>query len=367
MDYTPQRPLLNGEKHLQNQNIYGSILLGNNSSVIDVNRNVLYEPIIDPRSSEPTSPYNNNNIAGQLIYNDSNKLIGWWDGSQWRYPATAVAIKYSTPIRLVENTGVVPSSNPTTIDGISVNLNDRVLFANTTNKQFNGVYIKTSGGYVRAEDFDEVSEFPGALLISKEGNLYADKLWLCTTNDADLQTLNTDNIDWEYINVASYSFRHGVNVDANRVVDVDITANSGLEFNGADPNNQQLDVRLASGLNALTKGGGLKVNVDDVTIGINGSNKIYAKIGFKEVEILLQSLSTGQVTFTIDNTKDSEMNNFTNIVGVNCYGWEGDNRLAMNEQFMANAVVNNTSKVVTIKMDAIYLGTYKFVVYGYGS
>ena len=41
----------------------------------------------------------------------------------------------------------------TTIDGINVNENDRVLFKDQSNESENGIYIKTTTGWERASDF----------------------------------------------------------------------------------------------------------------------------------------------------------------------------------------------------------------------
>lgn len=91
------------------------------------------------------------------------------------------------------------SNGAASVDGVSLSLNDRVLFKNQTTTYENGIYYVSTVGdgsnpaiYTRATDYDEASEIsPGDLIPILEGTVNNDTLYLETET---VTTMGTDPI-----------------------------------------------------------------------------------------------------------------------------------------------------------------------------
>lgn len=93
--------------------------------------------------------------------------------------------------------GTLASSfaNGSTIDGVTLATNDRILIKNQAAPAENGLYtVNASGAPTRALDMDAWSEVPGAFVFVEEGTANADTGWVCTSNQGG--TLNTTGITW---------------------------------------------------------------------------------------------------------------------------------------------------------------------------
>lgn len=99
------------------------------------------------------------------------------------------------------STGNISISNPgtTTIDGVTVGTNDRVLLKNQTAPAENGIYVfnGSSSPMTRADDLNAWSEIPGAFVAVEEGSTNADTIWLSTANAGG--TLGTTAVTWQQI------------------------------------------------------------------------------------------------------------------------------------------------------------------------
>lgn len=102
---------------------------------------------------------------------------------------------------------VVSSANLTlsglqTIDGVSLNADDRVLaFGQTTSTQ-DGIYEVSSGGWARAADLPSSGVvWPGMLVAVSEGTTNADTLWMLTNNSS----VSVGSADMVFVKVAPSS------------------------------------------------------------------------------------------------------------------------------------------------------------------
>lgn len=121
---------------------------------------------------------------------------------------------------------------------IVLQVNDRVLLKNQTDKKQNGIYIVTvagaSGSLVRAEDQDgnpgsEVSS--GNFTFVELGNLYAHTGWV-VQGDGTL-TLNTDELCWvQFSQSTNIIAGDGLDLSGN-LLSVDPKVNGGLVFESA--------------------------------------------------------------------------------------------------------------------------------------
>lgn len=81
-------------------------------------------------------------------------------------------------------TANITLSGPQTIDGVSVNVGDRVLVKNQASATQNGVYVVASSAWSRATDCNIAAELPsGSLVVVSEGDTQADTIFKLVTNE----------------------------------------------------------------------------------------------------------------------------------------------------------------------------------------
>jgi hypothetical protein len=99
-------------------------------------------------------------------------------------------------------TGNINVSNPgtSTFDSVSCSANDLLLLQNQSAPAENGIYIFNGSGsaLTRVDYMNAWTEVPGALVVVEQGSTYADKIFLCTSDQGG--TLGTTAISWTQIN-----------------------------------------------------------------------------------------------------------------------------------------------------------------------
>src|SRR5699024_7076911 len=81
-------------------------------------------------------------------------------------------------------TGNITLSGTQTIDGVSVQVGDRVLVKNQTNGEDNGIYVVSSTAWTRSTDFDQVTQdevAQGASVFVESGVLLMNTGWTLST------------------------------------------------------------------------------------------------------------------------------------------------------------------------------------------
>ena len=90
-------------------------------------------------------------------------------------------VKASVRVASTENVDLAAA---TVVDGVTLAEGNRVLVKNQTNKAENGVYVKTTSGLVRAEDFDGDKVSSGAFTFVEEGTVNANNGFVLVTDGA---------------------------------------------------------------------------------------------------------------------------------------------------------------------------------------
>jgi len=97
------------------------------------------------------------------------------------------------PVRAATTTNIAALAGgaPSTLDGVALSVNDRILVKDQTTGSQNGIYVVTTlgsganGTWSRAGDADGVGEiFTGMLVVVAEGSTQADSLWELSTDGA---------------------------------------------------------------------------------------------------------------------------------------------------------------------------------------
>lgn len=164
-------------------------------------------------------------------------------------------LAWKAPVRVASTGNVSVASAPSSIDGVSLTANDRVLLKDQTAGAENGIYVFSSAGsaLTRATDADSAAELRSATLKVAEGSSNADKQFTLTT---DSITLGTTSLTFVEI-AAGTTYVAGNGLSESPAGTFNVATGSGLEIN-ADA------VRIAASAagNGLTGGGGSALAVD---------------------------------------------------------------------------------------------------------
>ncbi len=121
--------------------------------------------------------------AGQALTSDGTKLDWLSISGSGMLKARALAVA-----------NVASLSGTTTIDGVSLIADERVLLTAQSTPTQNGLWVIKAGSWVRPTDFAAGFNAAGAAVIVTEGTApYADSLWVCTSNDGSA-VVGTNNL-----------------------------------------------------------------------------------------------------------------------------------------------------------------------------
>lgn len=150
-----------------------------------------------------------NNVANPLADTDAANKIYVDTTAAGRYFVQPVRVSATTNFASIYDNGVLgvgatltaSVNGAASLDGISLFLNDRVIFPFQTDPTEGGIYTVTNLGsvgtqaiYTRASDYDEPSDIdPGDTVWVTEGNTYAGGAWMET---AIVVAIGTDPIDF---------------------------------------------------------------------------------------------------------------------------------------------------------------------------
>lgn len=222
--------------------------------------------------------------------------------------ASRQGISVKDPV-VVKTTGNITLSGEQTIDGVLTS-GSRVLVGSQTTASQNGIYVSSSGAWVRSTDADVASELPnGALVFVQQGSTQAGSRWVHTTTGAI--TLGTTSL------VFTQDFAATVT-----------TAGAGLTAAG----------------NAFSVGAGTGITVAADAVSIDASLVVQKKV------------------FTIG---DASATSFALTHNLNTQDVVVSIRDASTNEIINVQVVANTVNQVTISFNtAPASGAYKVVVHG---
>lgn len=98
-------------------------------------------------------------------------------------------------VQALASSNIASLSGTTTIDGVALSINDRVLLTAQTSANENGIWVIQSGGWTRPADFATASGAAAATVLVQEGTTHADEGYTCT-NDTGSDVVDTDNLVW---------------------------------------------------------------------------------------------------------------------------------------------------------------------------
>jgi hypothetical protein len=195
-------------------------------------------------------------------------------------------IDYKQAVRVITLSNITLSGGaPSTVDGVSLVANDRVLVAGQSTGSQNGLYfVQTvgagaNGTWVRTTDGNETGEIEaGMIVMVTEGDVYKDTQWKLTTNNPIV--IGTTALVFEQNSAYAFGniYANSTAVLANAVGGtVTLTAGDNITITG---NNTTKTITVAVtgiSLNSISNGTS-NVNVvssgGNVTVGISGTSNV---------------------------------------------------------------------------------------------
>ena len=132
--------------------------------------------------------------------------------------AAVRGLTWKQAVKAASTTNVTLSSPGTTMDGVTLAANDRILLKNQTTASQNGIYVWTSDAtaLARANDANTSAQLPSATVTVQQGTVNGDTVW---TQTADTITLDTTPITWVQVGGSSgemaYAAGNGLTSSAN--------------------------------------------------------------------------------------------------------------------------------------------------------
>jgi hypothetical protein len=141
----------------------------------------------------------------------------------------ARGLQWKAPVRAASTANVTVSSPGTTLDGVALAANDRVLLKNQSTGPENGIYVWTGSGsaLTRAADADTTGELaPGTSVSVSEGTVNADKVFMIISDAAI--TIGTTSQTWgQLAGGTTYTGGNGISV-AGSVITAVAAASGGI-------------------------------------------------------------------------------------------------------------------------------------------
>lgn len=193
-------------------------------------------------------------------------------GVYWKEPARAAS------------TGNINLSNPGTdsFDGITLVSGDRLLVKDQSTASQNGVYDfnGSSSALTRSDDANSADELNGLAIFIKEGSIAADQGFVQT---AEISTLGSDSVTFvQFTGLGQITAGNGLSKSGNTL---NVEVGNGINISGDA-------VVFRAGLGLDFAGDDVDVQVDDSSIGTNGSGQLEIKAD----GITSAMIGTNQVT-----------------------------------------------------------------------
>jgi hypothetical protein len=194
-----------------------------------------------------------------------------------------------------------PTNTPFALDGVTNwEIGDRVLVKDQTDPIQNGAYVLTQDGnavdparpwiLTRGEYFNESDEIPGSFVFVTDGTVNNGTGWVAQVDDAELFTLNSDDINWyQFSGAGTYTAGYGLSITGTEFRVTNPFINFGSDAGVAD------EVRLGETL-TLVGGEGIDTSHANNEITISAELASTTNIGAAAFSAANFNVSAGVVT-----------------------------------------------------------------------
>lgn len=233
-----------------------------------------------------TIPYSSESLPYAVAVRDSSGTLKVSAPTESDHVATKAyvdsvveSMSVKKPVRVVSLSNTILNSEYT-LNGVSLELGDRVLLVGQFDQKENGIWVVAASGWFRPDDFANGSGARSSFTFVQEGSMYADTGWICTNNSgSDIVGLN--NLEFE-----QFSSRDSFSIS-------NIGSGAGQIYKNFSSDSYNLRT-LSSGdhLSVSTSGDEVILNLD--ATDANASGAVVARDGsggFSAGDVELNSLS----------------------------------------------------------------------------
>lgn len=210
----------------------------------------------------------------------------------------------------VATTTNITLSGTQTIDGYSVQVNDRVLVKNQTTAANNGIYSAQSSTWTRTSDADTWDELISAYVFVQVGTTQADTGWVCTIDSGG--TLGVTAVTWaQFSGAGTFTAGQGLLLASN-VFSIDLVGTSGKTVVTTTDAQTLIDKTLQSAIVdtsiSATAGAGSIINTSVISNSFTSSSAgqildTTATATYRSISYIIQVVNSG-----LDYYQQSQVN-----------------------------------------------------------
>lgn len=225
-------------------------------------------------------------LQAQRIQNLGSPSTGTDAANRDYVDNVARGLSWKQPVRAASTGNVSLSSPGTTLDGVTLAVNDRILLKNQTAGAENGVYVWSGGtsALVRSTDADTGTELqPGTAVTVTEGTANGDKVFLIVSDGA--VTIGTTATSWAQLGGGgqTYTGSNGVAVSGANITGV-AKSGGGLLV---DSSGFSLDTSIAARKVSGNVGNGSATSIDVAhNLGVTNDLIVSLKIASTGEEVI---------------------------------------------------------------------------------
>ncbi len=235
----------------------------------------------------------------------------------------AAGITWKQAVRAASTANIASLSGLQTIDGVSLQDQDRILVKNQGTAANNGIYVVSSGPWARASDANSWDEFVGAVVFI-DGGSQLGAAYYCTAQPGG--TLGVTALNWSALSISSsYTAGTGLSLIGNQfsITDTGVAAATY----GSAAAVPVFAVNAQGQLTSVTNTN-IAINGNQITSGTVGSSYIsgnYSGITgvgtiatgtWHGTEITVPYGGTGAATFAAGYLKADAQNPFTTVASI---------------------------------------------------
>lgn len=196
--------------------------------------------------------------------------------------------------RAASTGNVNTASAPSSLDGVTLAGNDRVLLKNQTTGSQNGLWVFASAGAALTRTDDTITA--NSMVFVEEGTTQADTSWMVTTDGAIV--LGTTTLTWTQFGAAtSYTAGNGLTLTGNTI---DVVAADGSITVAADSITVGLVTVAKGGTNATTAAAA-RTNLSTLTsysadvgaLTAGSASNITHNLGTKDIQVVVWEVTAG--------------------------------------------------------------------------
>lgn len=225
-------------------------------------------------------------LAGQRGVNVGDPTSGTDIANKQYVDALVRGLSWKASVRAGSTANVTVSSAPSTLDGVTLAANDRVLLKNQTTASENGIYVFTAAAsaLTRATDADTAAKLIGATVTITEGSTLADKVYRLITDNV---TLGSTSLSWTEVGGASASYTAGDGLGESPAGQFNVTTGTGLEISS-----DAVRIATSAAGAGLTGGGGsaLAIASSAAGAGLTLTSGVLDVVGDASITVSANSL-----------------------------------------------------------------------------